>query len=149
MCISPVQTLPFALFFRDDVSIVPYPITFAITAIAVGQGLAPADNINRTNAFIYVIFFGTMWASFPTRIATADCEKGARCGVYSPFRQRRNTEKKRADCAFELRRRTEVLRAMKSAGCAVYSPFDNAEIRKRNEQIVLLNCDGVQGYSEQ
>ena len=39
--------------------VVPHTIAFAITAIAVGQGLAPADNISCASALIYV-FFGTM-----------------------------------------------------------------------------------------
>jgi len=44
----------------------PYTITFTITAIAVGQGLAPADNISCVSALIYV-FFGTMKGIVPYR----------------------------------------------------------------------------------
>ena len=51
--------------FRDDERHRPYTITFTITAIAVGQGLAPADNISCTSALIY-FFFGTMKGITPT-----------------------------------------------------------------------------------
>ena len=51
---------------RGGEGIAPYTITFKITAIAVGQGLAPADNISCASALIYV-FFGTMKGIVPYR----------------------------------------------------------------------------------